>query len=711
MDNKLHKKYGLFTAITMVVGIVIGSGVFFKTESVLASTGGSVLTGILALVIIGCIMLICSASFSILANRYEKVNGLIDYAEALVGERYAYYLGYFMALMYYPTLTCVLAWVSARYTCELFGIADPMTGGACLALAGFYLAAAFAVNSLAPIVAGRIQVSTTLIKLVPLLAVAVIGTAAGLYNGTLGSNFAFHAAGESGGVSAKLLLAACVSTAFSFEGWIVTTSINAELKNARRNLPIALIAGSLIVVAVYVCYYLGITGSVPVSVLLERGSAAAFEQLFGAVGRTVLTAFVVVSCLGTCNGLMLGCVRGIYSLAARGRGIKPQLFASVDPKSDMPANSCIMALLLCSGILFILVTVLGVRKMVVDLLPKNLKIAIPTAVGFFIAYLGFSNTGLAIFEGGSLALGDFKQPSVLLAIITMAIMGILTAYKVKGAILIGIIAGTIISIPMGVSTVPASLFSLPDMGEVGADLVRLTRMQRHLEERHVARSEHLVFGDDLLADGAAGDAHGRADGVLLEVGGQHRVLWARRADDERQIFLCHPPRAEGGEQFFRRLRVLREDEQPRRVAVQPMNKVRLAPLGERGEHRLRIDAALLVRNDDVVVLIENGKARTRRLRGGEIIGDLVPLLERDVRADAHAVDAHVAVFKQRFKTEGRCGADVIGESGEFCVLFCDIHFHGETSTAGIGRRAGREEARRPARPSTKNRQDSTQATR
>ena len=57
-----------------------------------------------------------------------------------------------------------------------------------------------------------------------------------------------------------------------------------------------------------------------------------------------------------------------------------------------------MALLLCSGILFILVTVLGVRKMVVDLLPKNLKIAIPTAVGFFIAYLGFKNTGLATFS-------------------------------------------------------------------------------------------------------------------------------------------------------------------------------------------------------------------------------------------------------------------------------------------------------------------------
>ena len=124
-----------------------------------------------------------------------------------------------------------------------------------------------------------------------------------------------------------------------------------------------------------------------------------------------------------------------------------------------------MALLLCSGILFVLVTVLGVRKMVVDLLPKNLKIAIPTAVGFFITYLGFSNTGLAVFDGG-LALGDFTQPSVLLSLITMVIMGVLTAYQVRGAILIGIIAGTVLAIPMGVATLPGALISLPDMSEV-----------------------------------------------------------------------------------------------------------------------------------------------------------------------------------------------------------------------------------------------------
>ena len=120
-----------------------------------------------------------------------------------------------------------------------------------------------------------------------------------------------------------------------------------------------------------------------------------------------------------------------------------------------------MALLLCSGTLFIIISVTGVRKLVVDLLPTNLKIAIPTAVGFFIAYLGFSNTGLASFESG-LALGDFTQP-----LITLVIMAILTAFKVPGAILIGIIVATIIGIPMGVTVLPASIISVPQMSEVG----------------------------------------------------------------------------------------------------------------------------------------------------------------------------------------------------------------------------------------------------
>ncbi len=127
----------------------------------------------------------------------------------------------------------------------------------------------------------------------------------------------------------------------------------------------------------------------------------------------------------------------------------------------------VMALLLCSGVIFILITVLGVRKVVVEMLPKNMKIATATAVGFFVSYLGFKNTGLATFSADGLAIGDFAVPTVLLALITLVITAVLNAYKVRGAILIGILAGTVIGIPLGVTALPGSLVALPNMSEVG----------------------------------------------------------------------------------------------------------------------------------------------------------------------------------------------------------------------------------------------------
>lgn len=98
----MEKRYGLPTAICMVVGIVIGSGVFFKAEKVLQATKGNMPLGILAWGIVGAIMIICSYVFATMATRYEKVSGLVDYAEATVGRRYAYYVGWFMAVLYTP---------------------------------------------------------------------------------------------------------------------------------------------------------------------------------------------------------------------------------------------------------------------------------------------------------------------------------------------------------------------------------------------------------------------------------------------------------------------------------------------------------------------------------------------------------------------------------------------------------------------------------
>ncbi|MDD3537810.1 MAG: amino acid permease, partial [Eubacteriales bacterium] len=104
----LQKKYGLITATAMVVGIVIGSGVFFKAEKILTATGGNLSVGILAWVIGGVIMIVCAYNFAVMATKYEKVSGIVDYAEATLGTKYGYFVGWFMATIYYPTLVSVL---------------------------------------------------------------------------------------------------------------------------------------------------------------------------------------------------------------------------------------------------------------------------------------------------------------------------------------------------------------------------------------------------------------------------------------------------------------------------------------------------------------------------------------------------------------------------------------------------------------------------
>lgn len=349
MEPKLEKKYGLFTAIAMVVGIVIGSGVFFKAEKILTATGGNLKEGILAWVMGGIIMISCAYTFSVMATKYQYINGVVDYAEAAMGKTYAYYVGWFMAVIYYPTITSVLAWVSARYTCVIFGFS--ITGGECMTIACLYLVTSFTINALSPVLAGKFQVSTTVIKLIPLFLMAVVGTFAGLRSGMTLYNFT-HYVSQS---SSNGLFTAIVAASFAYEGWIIATCINAELRNAKKNLPLALIVGTFITMSVYILYYIGLAGTIKNEVMMaggESGAKLAFQTVFTSAGGSLLFVFVIISCLGTLNGLMLGCTRGIYSIAARGLGPKPQVFSQIDPATNMPVNSAIMGLFLCAIWLF-----------------------------------------------------------------------------------------------------------------------------------------------------------------------------------------------------------------------------------------------------------------------------------------------------------------------------------------------------------------------
>nr|MBQ8890222.1 amino acid permease [Clostridia bacterium] len=354
--EQLKKKYGLFTAICMVVGIVIGSGVFFKAQDVLKETNGNALDGILAWIIGGAIMIVFASTFAVMATKYEKVNGMVDYAEALCGKTYAYFVGWFISMIYYPAMTGVLAWVSARYTIvAVFGESSvserALMGPECIAIAALYLILMYFINTIAPRLAGRVQVSTTVIKFIPLVFIALVGTIIGLANGTLVDNFQIgdkikDALTITGQPLGNSMFAAICCTAFAYEGWIVATSINAEIKNSKRNLPIALFIGAIIIALTYILYYIGVLGLGETEVLMTQGTTTAFN-FFGPAVATIINFLIIISCLGTLNGLMVASTRGVYSLAARGEGISPKTFANIDKSTNMPHNSAALGLLLC----------------------------------------------------------------------------------------------------------------------------------------------------------------------------------------------------------------------------------------------------------------------------------------------------------------------------------------------------------------------------
>jgi len=347
MENQLTRKYGFLTAICMVVGTIIGSGIFFRNEAIIAYSGGRMWIGIAAWLVGGFITLSVTYVFAILASRHERVGGLVDYGESMVGKGYGYFFGWFMATMFYPSLTGILAWVSARFTVVLFGWeVDSFFSGQTYVLALFYLMAIYAINVLSQKLSSKFQISTTVIKLVPLVCMGIIGTIAGLMNGTTAYNIQSDYVGN---MVNNPFLAALVATVFAYLGWDSVLAINSEIKNSKKILPIALIAGMLIIMAVYVLYFIGIFSAAPVQDLAGgEGVRGAFVSIFSEVGGTALFVFIVISCLGTLNGLIVGGQRAFYTIAVRGQGIKPDMFSRVDKTTNVPNNSAAIFMLIVS---------------------------------------------------------------------------------------------------------------------------------------------------------------------------------------------------------------------------------------------------------------------------------------------------------------------------------------------------------------------------
>ena len=133
MNSEVKKQYGLWTGIAMVIGIVIGSGVFIKADDVLKQSGGDLKLSLLAWFVGGLIMVASGFCFAVFATKVTKFNGVIDYVEVATNKKIGYGLGWLVSTFYYPIIKSILKFFGVSVTKGAFakGVSKviPFVGG------------------------------------------------------------------------------------------------------------------------------------------------------------------------------------------------------------------------------------------------------------------------------------------------------------------------------------------------------------------------------------------------------------------------------------------------------------------------------------------------------------------------------------------------------------------------------------------------------
>ena len=240
----------------------------------------------------------------------------------------------------------------------------------------------------------------------------------------------------------------------NFEGSVVNLEKFFELKKNNTTVRTEVIAG--ITTFVTMAYIIFVNPLVLTSTL---GKGADIEALRNSIFiATCLSAFV-----GT---IIMGLYAKIPFAQAPGMGLNAFFAYTIMGAIGYTFNQG-LAIVFISGVLFIIITLIGLREAIVKAIPSNIKYSISAGIGFFLAFIGFSNSGIIIANPATkVALANFanfqESKTALLAVIGIIVIGILMKYKVKASILIGILITTVVGIPFGVTDLSHfGIFSMP----------------------------------------------------------------------------------------------------------------------------------------------------------------------------------------------------------------------------------------------------------
>ncbi|MGL4393260.1 MAG: APC family permease [Fusobacteriaceae bacterium] len=415
MSKKLEARYGFPVALATVIGIVIGIGIFFKSQPVLKATGGNPELALTAWIIGGVITIISGLVAVEVGAAFPETGGMITWIKKLYGEKMGFIVGWTQTIIYTPAITAAQAYFFSIFLFLYLNKTVPDYINYIVAFAGVTFV--YIINIYTRKGGGYIQTVSTAIKILPLLAIGILGL---FYkNNPAPFIMSQEVVSTTSGNAIKLVGMALVPVMFAYDGWVYVGTIAGDIKNAKKNLPRAILIGIAFITFCYACLVIGTLRVFPAEVLMKQdGLGEVAKVLFGSAGSKLILLGITISAFGAFNGNSLVATRLPYSLAIDGKFIKGNYFAEINPKHNQPVRSSWF-------MYFVTITILLIMWITKD--PETLS-NIPVAIFFLFYILVFCGTFILRKKFGKIE-NSYRTPLFPLLPVLAIIGGIYILYS------------------------------------------------------------------------------------------------------------------------------------------------------------------------------------------------------------------------------------------------------------------------------------------
>ena len=339
--DRLPRRLGLWSAVAVLVGSTIGSGIF-RTPAGVAARVADVPVFLLAWVLGGVIAVCGALTYAELAGMYPRSGGLYVFVREAFGPLPAFLFGWGELIVIRPGAYGAISITAAAYALRLVGV-DPMAPVPALGVRGEQLLAALLIVVVAAVNWFGIQRGAVLQNLSTAFKVLALGGLV-LLGFALGGGHAVPGAlAQRAPVGVSPFLLAMVSILWAYDGWADLAFVGGEVRDPQRTLPRALILGTAVVVALYLAVNVVYVHLIPMDKMrgAELVAADTAQLLLGPAGVVAVSAAVAVSTFGTLNGSMMTAPRIFFALAED--GLFPRGIAAVHPRTGAPTAAILLA--------------------------------------------------------------------------------------------------------------------------------------------------------------------------------------------------------------------------------------------------------------------------------------------------------------------------------------------------------------------------------